>query len=69
MGRAKDLSAGMLEAAGQFGELFLLWLVQKKWRLFGLLLFELWVHSLLFQHLTELKSLTSLIPFLDRAIP
>ena len=44
------------------GEVVDLYVAHPK-KMFAFTLFELWVHSLMFQHLTELKSLSELIPF------
>jgi len=47
------------------GEFIDLWFAHPK-KMTAFIIIELWIHSLSFQHLTELKSLMDLIPFLGK---
>lgn len=60
MGKTRDKAAA---AADVLFLSALEWARAHKGRMLAFLIFEAWVHSLVFSHLTELRQLAEVIPF------
>jgi hypothetical protein len=61
------MSQQYLAAAVVFSEVWPILVAHKK-KVFVVLVFELWVHSLLWQHLSELKKISDAFPILKSFI-